>query len=79
VLGWSSHVGWGGLLSLYGLAAQAVKSPTHLSLYAAAAAFSCAIDLLGLAAAPATVLGWAILVTKAAGVGFYIRFRQELV
>jgi hypothetical protein len=50
-----------------------------MALYAAAAAFSCAIEVLELAALPGYVFGWAILVTKAAGVGFYLRFRHELV
>ena len=79
VLRWVGAVGWGGLLPLYGLAAQSLKSKNHLSLYACAAAFSCAVDLLTLANSPADALLWLVLLSKGAGLGILLRFRAEMV
>jgi len=79
VLRWSYTVGWGGLLPAYGLAAQSLKSATHLALYTCAAAFACIMDVLCLAAAPADPLLWGVLMSKAVGVGIFIRFRHDVI
>ena len=80
---WIHRPSWEGLLFVYGIGAQFVRSSRHVAVYAAIVGFSVATDVLNIATGDtastfAATVQWLLLPVKVASVALVASLREAL-